>query len=165
MRFLVALTLAQLVSNVAFAGVVVWMDDGVPENRVRLKADGKTGGTKHAAGPDLVFPPAPAGVNDDAEYEALRKAVADGKTRWNDFEVEYDIAVALEAAISAIDVIRSERDRDELVQALLFQGALPRSGTCVRAGPATGPGAKRVGSSRCACRSRPTWPTDPVCPT
>lgn len=123
MRFLVALILALLATNVAHAGVVVWMGESVPDGKVRSKADAKTGGTKHAAGRELLFQPAPAGPTDDERYETLRQVVADGKKRWNEFDVEYDIAKELEAAITAIDVIRTNRDRDELVAALLFQGA------------------------------------------
>lgn len=123
MRILVALILGLLASHVAHAGIVVWMNEEVPEGKARSRADNKTGGTRHLAWRELAMPPAPASATDDERYEALRQAVASGKKRWNDFEVEYDIARELEAAITAIDVIRSNRDLDELVAALLFQGA------------------------------------------
>ncbi|MCB9675079.1 MAG: hypothetical protein H6737_08175 [Alphaproteobacteria bacterium] len=123
MRFLVALILSMLAANVARAGIVVWMDEEVPDEKVTTRADNKTGGTKHYAYYDLAYPPQPNGPADDEEWEALRQAVSDGKKRWDEFEVEYEIANDLEALITQLDVIRSKRDMDELVAALLFQGA------------------------------------------
>ena len=123
MRFLVALILSMLAANVARAGIVVWMDESVPDERATLKADNRTGGTEHLAYYDLAYPPQPAGKDDDEAWEALRKAVSDGKKNWDDFEVEFGIAKGLDEIIGELDVIRSDRDLDELVEALLFQGA------------------------------------------
>ncbi|MEZ4318066.1 MAG: hypothetical protein R3F61_11200 [Myxococcota bacterium] len=123
MKFLGALILCLLASNVARAGIVVWLDEVVPDEKVTTRADNRTGGTKHLAYYDLAFPPQPAGPADEEKWEGLRQAVADGKKHWDDFEVELPIATELEGLLGGLDVIRSARDRDELVGALLFQGA------------------------------------------
>lgn len=107
----------------AEAGVVVWLDGPLPEAKLLERADVKTGGTQHVGSSALRFPPAPVTSADDARYEALRKTIADSKKRWNDFEVEYGIAVQVDDLLSSISVIRSERDLDDLVGARLFQGS------------------------------------------
>jgi len=123
MRFLVALILSMLATNVALADIVVWMDEGVPDEKAVLKADNRTGGTAHLAYYDMAFPAQPAGPEDEAAWEALRQSVSDGKKRWDDFEVEFGIATQLDEIIGELDLIRSDRDLDELVEAFLFQGA------------------------------------------
>lgn len=122
MRILVALILSCLAMNVAQAGIVVWMHDAIDE-KFTERADKKTGGTEHTDALDLAYRPAAYGEDDDAAYEALRKAVSDGKKRWNEFEVELEIARDLGKAIEGITVVRGEADREKLIEALLFQGA------------------------------------------
>lgn len=122
MRILVALILSCLAMNVAQAGIVVWLHDAI-DPKFPDRADKKTGGTEHTDALDLAYRPAAYGADDDAAYEALRQAVATGKQRWNDFEVELEIANNLKTAIENISVVRGEADREKLIEALLFQGA------------------------------------------
>ena len=122
MRILVALILSCLAMNVAQAGIVVWMHDAI-DAKFTERADKKTGGTEHTDALDLAYRPAAYGEADDQAYEKLRKTVAEGKQRWNDFEVELQIANDLMAAIEGIPVVRGEADREKLIEAMLFQGA------------------------------------------
>ncbi len=123
MRTLIVLLFSLLVSHPAWAGIVVWLHEELPEERMLRRSDARTGEMQHVSGWDLKFPPMPPVDTDQEAYDALRAVVNDGKKRWNDFEVEYGIARAVESALEKIDVIRTERDRAELVEALLFQGA------------------------------------------
>lgn len=123
MRTLIVLLLSMFAVNLAHAGVVVWLDQDMPDDRIQKRANVRTGGTRHVAGWDVMFPPMPAADADQAAIEALADTISDGKRRWNEFEVEYGIAQAVEAALDDVDVIRSERDLAEIVEALLFQGA------------------------------------------
>ena len=105
------------------AGFVVWMEGNLPSEDVLKRSDRKTGPARHMAHVDLAFPPQPESDEDGARLDALKTAIATGKTRWDEFDVEYGIAVDVGAALDAIDVVRDERDRQDLTDALLFQGA------------------------------------------
>lgn len=123
MRILVALILTSLFTNVAQAGIVVWLHEDIPEVKLRDKSDARTGGTQHTSGWDLMFPPMPPSADDKAAMNALADTVSDGKKRWNDFEVEFGIAEDVEKALNGITVLRDDRDLQDVVEALLFQGA------------------------------------------
>lgn len=114
-----------LASGKAYAqqAMVVWMEPTVPDEKTLKKADNKTGPAVHMSHVDLAFPPQPATADDDKAYEAVKKEIAAGKAIWNEFEVEYGIATDMEASIAAIDIVRDERDLQDLVGARLFQGA------------------------------------------
>ncbi len=103
--------------------VTIWLDSQIPEDKLIVKADNLTGGGTHLAHVDLAFPPMPLSKEDDLKYEALRTAIADGKTRWDEFEIELPIATELEGVIFTIDVIRDKRDLQDMTDARLFQGA------------------------------------------
>lgn len=105
------------------ADIVVWMQPDPPDERMIQRADNKTGGTAHLTGADLAFPPAPASPQDQAAYDTLEQAVADGLARWEEFEVELEIAQTLDASFAAISIVRSEDDLEDLRDAFLFQGA------------------------------------------
>jgi hypothetical protein len=123
MRILVVLLLTTLFATTARAGIVVWLHEDVPEDKLQEKADARTGGTKHLSGWDLQYPPMPPTDADEAAMNALSDAVGDGKKRWNDFEVEYGIAQQVGEALAEVTVLRDQRDLEEVVEALLFQGA------------------------------------------
>jgi hypothetical protein len=112
-------------SPAAWAGsdVAIWMEPSVPEPRVLSRADTDTGGTAHLAWTDLSFPPAPPTAEDEAEYVALSAVLDASRAKWAEFEVEQGIARDIDAALSAIDVIRNEHDRDILIEARLLQAA------------------------------------------
>jgi hypothetical protein len=107
----------------AWAGVVVWMEPMVPDSKTTEKADNKTGGTAHMGGEHLAFPPQPSTPADNATYDALRKSLTDGKKRWDEFEVEYELAVQIQSMLDGVGVVRDDRDLGEIVAARLFQGA------------------------------------------
>jgi hypothetical protein len=104
-------------------GFVVWTLDGEPGEKEVAKAERLAGATTHLAHVDLAFPPMPATPEDAARIEALREAIASGKARWDEFDVELSIARELESALVPIDLIRDKRDLQDLVDARLFQGA------------------------------------------
>ncbi|MBT3221645.1 MAG: hypothetical protein HN348_21415, partial [Proteobacteria bacterium] len=103
--------------------IVVWMEPEVPDEKLVKKSDNRTGGTEHLAWSFLKFPPQPPTEKDAQDYVDMRQAVLDGKQAWDQFEVEYPIAVNLEEIIANIDLIRDDRDLKDLVDARLFQGA------------------------------------------
>lgn len=108
----------------AWAGdVLVWFAEELPEEAVRKKAERKTGGAAHLLQRELAWPEPVATLEDDVRIQALVAAVEDARARWLEFEVEYDIAVALEDRIGAVDVIRDDADREAILIARLVQGA------------------------------------------
>lgn len=108
---------------VAAEGVVIWMEDDLPDDKARAKAERLAGANVHLAHVDLAFPPMPATPEDAALIESLREAVASGRSRWDEFDIELTIARELEAALVPIDLIRDRRDLQDIVDARLFQGA------------------------------------------
>lgn len=117
--------LALFASSPAWAGsdVAIWMEPTVPEPRVLSRADTDTGGTAHLAWTDLSFPPAPSATADDEAYTALSETLDQARARWTEFEVEQDIAREIDAKLAAIQVIRSDHDREILTEARLLQAA------------------------------------------
>ena len=107
----------------AAEGIVIWMHDAVPSERDTAKAERLSGAASHLAHADLAFPPQPATPEDASRIEALREAVASGKARWDEFDIELTIARELEAALVPITLIRDRRDHQDIVDARLFQGA------------------------------------------
>lgn len=102
---------------------VVWMEPEVPGEKALKRANTLTGGAKHLAHVDLAFPPEPATDADGERFNALRKAIADGKARWDEFDVELTIAQEVQGVVDVMTLIRDERDLQDLVDARLFQGA------------------------------------------
>lgn len=123
-RVLVALLLLLTwVSPALAAPIVVWMESSVPDEKAVKKAEIRTTEALHLAHVDLAFPPAPANEADERALQQLRDVVDAGLAQWDEFDVELGIAVNLEAAIEAIDLVRSHRDLEDIVDARLFQGA------------------------------------------
>lgn len=123
-RFLTSLAASLALSGVAQANpIVVWLSSEVPETRDQRRAESDTGEATHLAHIDLAWPPAAATGDDEAAYDALRGAVVDGEARWQDWDVELDIAQDLGDALEDITVVRNDRDLRDLVDALLLQGA------------------------------------------
>jgi hypothetical protein len=104
-------------------GFVVWLEADIPDEQARQKVENLSGATVHLAHADLAFPPQPATAADAALIEALREAVASGKARWDEFDVELTIARELEAALIPVTLIRDKRDLQDVVDARLFEGA------------------------------------------
>lgn len=107
----------------AAEGFVVWLQEQVPDEKALKKAENLSGAAVHRTHVDLAFPPQPATPDDAARIEALREAIASGKSRWDEFDVELTIARELEAALVPVDLIRDLRDLQDVVDARLFQGA------------------------------------------
>jgi hypothetical protein len=107
---------------------VVWMEAEVPDEKAVKRADKLTGGSNHLSHVDLAFPPQPATDEDKDRFDKLRKAISEGQARWDEFDVEIGIAQELQGIIDVIDVLRDERDLQDLVQARLFQGAAVNKG-------------------------------------
>jgi hypothetical protein len=105
------------------APVVVWMEPAVPDAKVVQKTANRTGDAQQLAHAALAFPAQPLSDVDKQRYEALRAAVVASRARWDEFDVEFGIATDLETALSAIDVIRDERDADAIIEARSLQGS------------------------------------------
>ena len=124
MRRLLCLMLISLLGvPLAHAGVVIWLEDELPDEKVLKRSDTRTGGTGHLASSYLAYPPSPVDDADQDSYELLRVAMDEANRRWEEFEIEYAIATGFEQVIDGVGVVRDERDRDAVVSALLFQGA------------------------------------------
>lgn len=103
--------------------VTIWLTDSAPEERFLGRADRQTGGTLHLWTVDLRYPPKPLEPSDDGAVKAILQAVEDGKGIWEDFEVEAPIAREIRAAFDKLTILQNDRDRQDLVRALLFEGA------------------------------------------
>lgn len=122
-RLLIIGWLSALANPALAAPVTVWLAAVGPTERQAERSDRDTGLNTHLSWVDLAFPPEPLLPGDSAPMEALRAGVAEGEQRWEDFLVELPVAEALGAAAEAVTVLQSERDREDLIEARLFQGA------------------------------------------
>jgi hypothetical protein len=103
---------------------VVWMQDAVPSDDARARAERLIGTTAaHAAWADIAFPATPVTKDDDARFAALERAKADARARWDQFDVELGLAAGLAAAVGPIDILRTPADARALAEALLLEGA------------------------------------------
>lgn len=122
-RGLTALAMTLMVSAPAMAApITVWLQDEAPDDKAVGKADLQTGGTAHLWNDDLRYPPMPQTPADREAVAALDLAVEDGLNRWEGFEVELGIAEDIQAVIDRITLLQGDQDREDLVEALLFQG-------------------------------------------
>ncbi len=125
-RALIALLVTSLLGAPAWAApVVVWFTAESPAERDMRRAeallDGQT--SLHLSGVDLAWAPAPWTQDDAKAFEALRAAAIDGRARWDQFDVELDIAEQLGERLAPITVVRDRRDLEQVANALLLQGA------------------------------------------
>jgi hypothetical protein len=117
-----------LLAGVAVSGaasaepLTVWLEEEVPGVRDRDKADRQTSGTIHLSLDDVRYPPEPLGEADEQAIADLEAAVQAGEARWEDFEVELPIAAELGLALGEVSVVRDRRDRQAVIELLLFQG-------------------------------------------
>lgn len=118
------LAAALMLPSLAWAEpITVWLQDTAPAEKQVTRADKETGGTLHLWALELAFPPEPETAADTKALEALAASVEAGKTHWDQFEIEIPIAKAVDEAVSGITLVRTKRDREDLVRALLFEGA------------------------------------------
>jgi hypothetical protein len=103
--------------------MVVWMLPAPPAEEVRKLAERETGPAQHRAWADIALSPEPASGADEQRAAALQTVLAEGKERWDEFEGEAGVARALAAAVEPLAVLRTEADRNQLVTALLWEGA------------------------------------------
>jgi hypothetical protein len=123
LRILVSWLLLLAFSVQAEAGVVLWLEEEIPDDKLLHRADVRTGGTGHLAANYLAYPPEPIVQADRDGYALLRKAMDEANLRWDEFEIEQAIAEGLGGVLDQVGIIRDERDRDDVVSTLLFQGA------------------------------------------
>lgn len=134
---------ACLVGDVAHAEpLTIWVQDDAPDGKVTDKADVATGGTAHTWAIDLRYPPEPETPSDQTDLDGLLEAIENGKARWEEFEIELLIAQDLQLVLDDVSLVRSDRDVEDLVRALTFQGTavarafdLDTFGTDERAAP------------------------------
>jgi hypothetical protein len=110
-------------ANAWAGGLVVWMEPGTPPPAAVDRAVKLTTATDARTGADMAFLSQPSSAEDDKRYAALQMAINAAKSKWNDFDVEMQIASDLDKALDPIDVIRDTKDRDIVVEARLWQGA------------------------------------------
>lgn len=120
---LIAGALFAAVAPAEAAPVTVWLRDEAPEDRAVQRADLQTGGTRHLWSVDLRYPPTPETPADAERLAQLPVAVENGIGRWDEFEIELEIARDLQMVVDDVSLLRTERDRADLADALLFQGA------------------------------------------
>lgn len=107
----------------AAPAVVVWMSPTPPAEEVRRLVERETGAAQHRAWAEIALSPEPASGADEQRASALNTVFKDGQGRWEEFEGEGGVARALASAIEPITVLRSEADRQQLVSALIWEGA------------------------------------------
>lgn len=104
--------------------LVVWLERDVPDESTRAKAARLAGGSKveQVAWSRLAFGP-PLREDPKGRYDQLDNAFRESMSHWEEFEAEPGIARALDAAVGAVSVVRDEKDRAALVNALIVTGA------------------------------------------
>ena len=102
---------------------ILWLEPELPEDRMLVKGQRVSGAKDHLFHRHLAFPPQPETPEDAAKYLALKQAMDDGLSQWEEFDVELDIARTLAARLDAITVVRDPQDLERVVEARLFQGA------------------------------------------
>jgi hypothetical protein len=123
MTLLLALTSAPALAADA-PPVLIWLEQDLPEDKAARKALRVLAPDAVAySSRDLAFPPQPASKKDDKAYAELGRALERSRDRWDEFDVELSIADELETAVSAVDLIRSEEDREALLQASVLVGS------------------------------------------
>jgi len=121
-RFILLIGWILLAQPALAGGKVLWLTEEDPSQKARERAEKLTEVTEHLSIADLNCVPQSVDEQVSAQYEALRAAVAAGKARWEEFEVEYVIATELQPTLEAVSMVRDERDLDDLIQAKLLQG-------------------------------------------
>lgn len=120
---LIAGALFAVVAPAEAAPVTVWLREEAPDERTIQRADLQTGGTTHLWNVDLRYPPSPETAADGERIAQLPVAVENGIARWEEFEIELAIARDLQMVVDDVTLLRADRDRTDLADALLFQGA------------------------------------------
>ncbi len=96
--------------------VLIWVEQDVPEDKAARRALRVIAPNAVAySGHELAFPPQPASKKDDKAYAELSRALERSRDRWDEFDVELSIADELGTAMSSIELIRSEEDREALL--------------------------------------------------
>jgi len=105
--------------------VIVWLEPELPEVKDQRRAEAVLDGETylHYGHEDLAFPPEPWTASDERAYEGLRAEIVEGRARFDQFDVELDIARQLDAALAGVDVVRDRRDLEHVIGALLLEGA------------------------------------------
>jgi len=105
--------------------IVVWLEPELPDDRDQRRVEGVLDGETylHYGPEDLAFPPEPWTSADERAYEALRAEIVEGRARFDQFDVELDIARQLDTALTGIDVVRDRRDLEHVIGALLLEGS------------------------------------------
>ena len=89
---------------------ILWLEPELPEDRMLVKGQRVSGAKDHLFHRHLAFPPQPETPEDAAKYLALKQAMDDGLSQWEEFDVELDIARTLAARLDAVTVVRDPQD-------------------------------------------------------
>jgi hypothetical protein len=105
------------------APVVIWTTE-LPDAKLLARAEKEAGeGVTHLSAVELVYPLDPERASDMESLQAVQDAVAAGRARWDEFEIELPIAQDIQLTLQDVTLLRDARDVSELIDALLFQGA------------------------------------------
>jgi len=108
----------------ANAARVQWLQPELPPPEVRAQAERTTGPATHLDATEIAWPAAiDAHQRAQTAEAALRATVAEGRKRWETFDIERDLTWRLREAVEGLGLVESEDDREALYQALLLQGA------------------------------------------
>jgi hypothetical protein len=105
----------------AYATDVVWIGTPSQEDAARVQAAAGTSGPPLTP-QQFVDAATAAGPADDEAYLALEKTIERVRTLEDRLDGELIIMHDLEAAVSAIPIVRNDRDRDRVYAALTYEG-------------------------------------------
>ena len=117
----VALLVSVMTHVSAFAdedggGVIVWLEDQVPDRKVTSEAERRSGATEHFDRYDLLFPPTPVGALDHSSWRRVLQALEAGVVD----QYTLGATIPMHERIGGIDLIKNETQRDNLVDALFL---------------------------------------------
>ncbi|MFH1462865.1 MAG: hypothetical protein ABIO70_00555 [Pseudomonadota bacterium] len=106
------------------AARIQWLEPELPPPEVRAQAERTTGPATHLDATEIAWPVViDAHQAAQGAQAALRATVAEGRKRWETFDIERDLTWRLAEAVDELGLVESEQDREALYQALLLQGA------------------------------------------
>lgn len=103
--------------------IAVWLQSTTPTSEQMERVDRQLGeAAEHLAGPRVMYLPSPMDAY-SASLQRVESALKSSEERWEDFEVERQIAEELREAVAGVTVVADPQARGLLQQALWFEGS------------------------------------------